>query len=66
MAKLLRFEDNNRNAVCIAAEQIVALIDFNQYTDVYLVSGSQIRVTANIDTVQRAWAEALGTTVQRV
>ncbi|HEY6878680.1 MAG TPA: hypothetical protein VI299_11710 [Polyangiales bacterium] len=64
MGKLLRFEDNNRNAVCIAAHHITALVDFNQYTDVYFVGGGQIRVIAKIDAVQKAWAEALGTTVQ--
>jgi recombinational DNA repair protein RecR len=66
MAKLLRFEDNNRNAVCLAAHHITALVDFNQYTDVYFVGGGQIRVIANIDVVQRAWAEALETSVQSV
>ncbi len=63
MAKLLRFEDNNRNAVCIAAHHITALVDFNQYTDVYFVGGGQIRVTSNIDAVQKLWAEALETPV---
>jgi hypothetical protein len=64
MAKLLRFEDNNHNAVCLAAHHITALVDFNQYTDVYFVGGGQIRVAQNIDTVQRIWAEALETTVK--
>jgi hypothetical protein len=39
-------------------------VDFNQYTDVYFVGGGQIRVIANIDAVQRAWAEALETEVR--
>jgi recombinational DNA repair protein RecR len=64
MAKLLRFEDNNRNAVCIAAQHVTALVDFNQFTDVYFVGGGQIRVMANIDTVSHALAEALETTIQ--
>ncbi|HEX5658812.1 MAG TPA: hypothetical protein VFX59_16550 [Polyangiales bacterium] len=63
MAKLLRFEDNNHNAVCLAAHHITAIVDFNQFTDVYFVGGGQIRVAANIETVQRAWADALETSV---
>ncbi|MET0284601.1 MAG: hypothetical protein ABW352_09035 [Polyangiales bacterium] len=64
MAKLLRFEDNNKNAVCLAAHHITALVDFNQFTDVYFVGGGQIRVAQNIETVQKIWAEALETTIK--